>query len=91
MNKDDLLLQINEQSVLHMPSEDVIDKLKSVSVAGLPIKIVIARVVEDTELGVEPESPLEINDVSRMAIVLLCITCCIEGILECVEGTGTKS
>lgn len=65
MNTDDLLLQINEQSVLHMPSDDVIASLKSVSMAGLPIKLVVARAVEEAESGVEPDVPLEINDVRR--------------------------
>ena len=63
LRKDDLLVQINEHSVLHMASDDVITRLRSVSMAGLPIKLVIARAVEEEELGVEPDAPLEINDV----------------------------
>ena len=60
LKKDDLLVQINEYSVLHMPSEDVIDRLRSVSMAGQAVKLVIARTVEGEE---PPEPPLEINDV----------------------------
>ena len=70
MKTNDLLLQINEKSVLHMASEDVIDSLKSVSMAGLPIKLVVARAIEEMELGVEPGVPLEINDVR---IEILCV------------------
>ncbi len=56
-------MQINEHSVLHMPSDDVIDRLKSVSSANLPIKLVIARAEEEEELWEESGAPLEINDV----------------------------
>lgn len=61
MVQDDLLLQINEDSVLNMDSGDVISKLKAVSQAGQPVKLVVAREVDSPEPGVLPE----INDVSR--------------------------
>ena len=60
MNRDDLLLQINDDSVLNMDSNDVIEELKTVSLAGQPIKLVVARAVDSPEPGVLPE----INDVS---------------------------
>jgi len=54
-----------------MPSNDVIDRLRSVSVAGQAIKLVIARIVEGEEPGMDPEPPLEINDVCSFFSLLL--------------------
>lgn len=55
MKQDDLLLQINKDSVLSMNSDDVIEKLKAVSQAGQPVKLVVARAVDSPEPGVLPE------------------------------------
>ena len=49
LQKRDQLLQINEESVIHMRNEDVIAKLRSVSSGGYPIKLVIARKIREEE------------------------------------------
>lgn len=62
LRQEDQLLQINEESVIHMRYEDVVAKLRSVSQSGRSIRLVVARVVSgrvDEESGVLPE----INDV----------------------------
>lgn len=59
LKQNDLLLQINEGSVLNMNSDDVIGQLKAVSLAGQPIKLVLARAVDSPQL-ITPE----FNDVS---------------------------
>ena len=62
LRQGDQLLQINEESVIHMRYEDVVAKLRSVSQAGKSIRLVVARIVNSSgeeELGVPPE----INDV----------------------------
>ncbi len=43
-----------------MESEDIISKLRRVSQAGLPIRLVVAREVQSPEAGLPPQ----INDVS---------------------------
>ena len=59
LQKGDQLLQINEESVIHMRNEDVIAKLRSVSSGGYPIKLVIARLIREEE---NPED-VHISDV----------------------------
>ena len=51
--------------MLHVASDNVISSLKSVSMAGTPIKLVVARAVEEVESGIEPSVPLEISDVRQ--------------------------
>ena len=59
LQKGDQLLQINEESVIHMRNEDVIAKLRSVSGGGYPVKLVIARLIREEE---DPED-VHISDV----------------------------
>ena len=58
LQKGDQLLQINEESVIHMRNDDVIAKLRSVSSGGYPIKLVIARKIREDN----PED-VDISDV----------------------------
>ena len=60
LQKEDQLLQINEESVLHMEYDDIIAKLQTVSQAGQPIRLVIARAVSvESQSGEIPD----LNDV----------------------------
>ncbi len=67
LQKDDQLLQINEENVIHMDYDDVISRLRSVNQTGRPIKLVIARMMS-TEVSTG-EIP-DINDVSVHFILL---------------------
>ena len=58
LQRGDQLLQINEESVIHMRNDDIIAKLRSVSSGGYSVKLVIARKVKDDH----PED-VDINDV----------------------------
>ena len=58
LQQGDQLLQINEESVIHMRYDDVIAKLRSVSTAGYPVKLVVARKVSE-----EGTDDVDINDV----------------------------
>jgi hypothetical protein len=51
-----------------MNSDDVIGKLKAVSQAGQPVKLVVARAVDTPEPGIVPE----INDVRVCNIYTAC-------------------
>ena len=84
LKKEDLLLQINEKSVLHMASDDVIASLKSVSVAGMPIKLVVARAVEEAESGIEQGVPLEINDVRGKCEHAWCVNIYFNDVRICI-------
>ena len=60
LRQNDQLLQINEESVIHMRHEEVIGKLRIVSQSGKPMKLVISRRVCSGESEMVPD----INDVS---------------------------
>lgn len=53
------MLEINDTSVRNMESDDVINKLRAVSLAGQPVKLIVARAVDNPD----SEMLLEINDV----------------------------
>ncbi len=57
LHQGDHLLQINEESIIHMTYDDVIAKLMSVSQAGKPVRLVVARSVDvnEQEAVVVPE------------------------------------
>ena len=61
LKQQDQLLQINEESIIHMSYEDVVEKLKLVSHAGKPIRLVVSRAMSGHDVGVVPE----FNDVSE--------------------------
>ena len=48
--------------MIHVRYEDVIGKLRSVSLAGKPIRLVVSRLMPGEE---EPSMATDINDVSR--------------------------
>jgi len=79
LRQGDQLLQINEESVIHMRYEDVVAKLRSVSQAGKSIRLVVARIVNgsgEEDLGVPPE----INDVRERLhghFTTVCTSACI--------------
>ena len=78
LQQGDHLLQINEESVIHMKYDDVVAQLRSVSQAGKAIRLVVARPVEGESAGAVPE----LNDVS---------TCMQGGIVRILFTTVLKA
>ena len=65
LSEGDRLLQVNDESVIHMRCDDVVAKLRSLEEAGQTIRLVVAHSERDSDRLEEEGVIPEVMDVSR--------------------------